>query len=114
MYYTALSATESDILRWRSEGRSDILEWVGIVGDPPSHGGYDLWINPITGREGRCPWLKKLPNGDRYICRIYDTRPEECKNFPVHKEQMKHPDFSCRGAIDVGTNNSQKGVGRAP
>lgn len=36
----------------------------------------------------RCPWLRKLPNRDKYICRIYNDRPEDCKQYPVSIEEM--------------------------
>ena len=43
------SAYEEDIVRWKEEGRRDILEYV-VVGD--------LWISPRTNKDvDRCPWL---------------------------------------------------------
>lgn len=36
----------------------------------------------------RCPWLKKLPNQEKYICRIYYDRPDDCKYYPVTIDQM--------------------------
>jgi Fe-S-cluster containining protein len=36
----------------------------------------------------RCPWLRKLPGQDKYICRIYYNRPDDCKHYPVTIEQM--------------------------
>ncbi len=36
----------------------------------------------------RCPWLRKLPNQEKYICRIYDDRPEDCRVYPVSIDQM--------------------------
>jgi Fe-S-cluster containining protein len=36
----------------------------------------------------RCPWLRKLPNQEKYICRIYYDRPDDCKHYPVTIEQM--------------------------
>ena len=36
----------------------------------------------------RCPWLRKLPGQDKYICRIYFDRPDECKSYPVNIDQM--------------------------
>ena len=37
---------------------------------------------------GRCPWLRKLPGQEKYICRIYYDRPDDCKHYPVDIEQM--------------------------
>ena len=36
----------------------------------------------------RCPWLRKLPNQEKYICRIYYDRPDDCKYYPVSIDQM--------------------------
>ena len=36
----------------------------------------------------RCPWLRKLPNQSRYICRIYYDRPDDCKYYPIDIDQM--------------------------
>lgn len=34
------------------------------------------------------PWLRKLPNQDKYKCRIHNLRPEVCREFPLDIEQM--------------------------
>jgi len=48
-----------------------------------------IWINPATGKQmERCPWLKQLPNQEKYICDIYYDRPDDCKYYPVTIEQM--------------------------
>jgi len=81
-YGNCLSATDEDIELWERTGRSDIVEWVGVGGD--------LWINQSTHKEAaRCPWLHKLPGKNQYLCRIYETKPEICRNYPVTKEQAK-------------------------
>ena len=36
----------------------------------------------------RCPWLRKLPKQNKYMCRIYYDRPDDCKHYPVNIEQM--------------------------
>lgn len=34
---------------------------------------YDIWVNPKTGDDvWRCHRLGKLPNQNKYICRIHD------------------------------------------
>ena len=99
--YDAFStcATEDDIRMWDSEGRDDILDWV----DPIHVGGvqyvYDIWISPVTGEDvTRCPWLRKLPNQEKYICRIHDVKPEHCRAYPrSRKHAMK---TGCRGFDD--------------
>ena len=48
-----------------------------------------IWISPVTGKQMvRCPWLRKLPNQKKYICRIYYDRPQDCKSYPVTIDQM--------------------------
>jgi Fe-S-cluster containining protein len=65
--------------------RPDIMAWVVMVA-----GCGDLWISPKTGEEAtRCPWLRKLPKQDRYICRIYDVRPDTCRDFP-YETSVEH------------------------
>ena len=36
----------------------------------------------------RCPWLRKLPGQEKYMCRIYYDRPDDCKHYPVDIDQM--------------------------
>ena len=51
--------------------------------------GGKIWISPVTGKQMlRCPWLRKLPKQNKYICRIYDDRPDDCKFYPVNIDQM--------------------------
>ena len=48
----SMGATESDIKRWRRQGRTDILKWCssnGPVGRVMGFPAGDLWINPRTG-----------------------------------------------------------------
>lgn len=74
------SATDSDIFIWEME-RPDVLKYTDSLGD--------LWISPITGEEmSRCPWLSKIPNKNKYKCRIHDVRPEVCNSYPVDIDQM--------------------------
>jgi Fe-S-cluster containining protein len=85
------SVPESDIKRWRREQRFDILEWVG-----PFEGMDEIWISPKTGEfVNRCPWLRKLPKKSEYICRIHETKPEKCRNFPNSKRHAL--DNGCKG-----------------
>lgn len=59
-------ATEADIALWEENGRDDILEWVLDI----APGVYDIWMHPETGDYvSRCPWLRKLPRQEKYICR---------------------------------------------
>ncbi len=74
-----LSALPSEIESWEMF-RPDIYRYVS---------GGNIWISPVTGKQmERCPWLRKLPDQDKYTCDIYYDRPEDCKHYPVTIEQM--------------------------
>ncbi|MBC8462296.1 MAG: YkgJ family cysteine cluster protein [Deltaproteobacteria bacterium] len=78
---------EEDMVRWEKERRWDILDYVV---------GTDLWISPRTGEDvTRCPWLRKLPNKNKYICRIHNTKPKQCRNYPKSKKHALRT--GCRG-----------------
>lgn len=74
-----LSASPDDLEHWETN-RLDIAEYAS---------GGKIWIDPKTGEQLlRCPWLQKLPDQDKYICRIYYDRPDDCRYYPVDIEQM--------------------------
>ncbi len=74
-----LSVTASEIEYWEVF-RPDISRYI-------SDG--KIWIDPDTSKQMvRCPWLKQLPNQEKYICDIYYDRPDDCKYYPVTIEQM--------------------------
>jgi Fe-S-cluster containining protein len=74
-----LSATASEIELW-DIFRPDIYKYVS---------GGNIWMSPDTGKQIElCPWLRKLPNQNKYICDIYYDRPDDCKFYPVTIEQM--------------------------
>ena len=78
-----LSATPSEIQWWESF-RPEIANYVRDG---------KIWISPVTGKQmKRCPWLRKLPKQNRYICRIYHDRPDDCKHYPVNIAQMVSDD----------------------
>lgn len=85
-FVSGFSATENDIIRWRQEKRDDILEYVYFMDENETYG--DLFFNPRTGEEiyTRCPFLRKIRNKNQYVCRIHETKPEVCRNYPNHGE----------------------------
>ena len=88
-------AHPKDIELWKKLGRDDILAWVVII---PTAGSpvYDLWTSPITGEDvERCPWLRKLPNKNKYLCRIREVKPNHCRQYPRSKKHGK--DTGCKG-----------------
>jgi Fe-S-cluster containining protein len=75
------------VQRWRKEDRWDILERVEIMMVDGKELFADIWFSPTTGEEtARCPWLRKLPNKNIYTCRIHETKPLHCRNFPKSKK----------------------------
>jgi Fe-S-cluster containining protein len=85
------SVPDSDVLRWERENRYDILDWVDSFS-----GVNDIWVNPKTSEPvDRCPWLRKLPKKEKYICRIHETKPDHCRNFPKSKRHAI--DNDCKG-----------------
>jgi Fe-S-cluster containining protein len=61
-----------------------------------------IWVSPVTGKTmARCPWLRKLPGQNKYICRIYYNRPDDCKHYPVDIEQMVKDDCEMLEAHDL-------------
>jgi Fe-S-cluster containining protein len=70
-----------------------------IKAGPNRYYEFDIWISPVTGEDvQRCPWLRKLPNQEKYICRIHDVKPEHCRAYPRSKEHALKT--GCRGFED--------------
>lgn len=90
------SVSDEDIAMWRTKGRFDILEWVHPIPLGEGHYIYDIWISPKTGDDvSRCPWLRKVPKQDKYICRIHDVKPEHCRKYP--KSRTHAEETGCKG-----------------
>jgi hypothetical protein len=84
---------------WDSNGRDDILEWVDPIHVCGDLYVFDIWISPVTGDDiKRCPWLRKLPNQDKYISRIHDDKPQHCREYPRSRRHAKKT--GCRGFSD--------------
>ena len=74
-----LSASASEI-QWWETFRPEIFRYVADG---------EIWVSPVTGKQmARCPWLRKLPNQSKYICRIYHDRPDDCRHYPVSIDDM--------------------------
>ena len=87
-----LSASAAEIDWWENH-RPDIFEYV-------SEG--KIWISPITGKQmSRCPWLRKLPRQNKYACRIYQDRPEDCRHYPVRIGEMIRDECEMLEARDL-------------
>ena len=75
-----LSATGDDVKRWRREGRCDILRFAWVLG-PPKDPWADLWVDHNGDERERCPFIRKVLGQNRYLCSIYETRPQVCRDY---------------------------------
>jgi Fe-S-cluster containining protein len=77
----SLVASGEDVKRWMREWRWDILQWVEVIGGEDDPFG-DLWVDEERQIEAvRCPFVRKDRNRNTYHCRIYETRPQVCRNY---------------------------------
>lgn len=80
-YMLNLTAEGEDVLRWRREGRVDILRFVEVIG-PPESPYADLWIDQDSGDErSRCPFVQQIEGTKKFTCTIYETRPQICRQY---------------------------------
>jgi Fe-S-cluster containining protein len=88
--------TITDYQRWQDLERTDILDWVGTVRHNGQIIACRIWIMPGTNQYARiCPWLKKLPDRNRYRCTIHDIRPTICRQYPGSRKHARMT--GCRG-----------------
>ncbi|NOZ82785.1 MAG: YkgJ family cysteine cluster protein, partial [Euryarchaeota archaeon] len=86
----SIRVSPSDIERWIAEGRDEILALLDIREE-----GGEL----LTGGElrlgderGRCVFLEDSQDGS--ICRIHETKPEVCAEYPLNCGSV------CKGGVD--------------
>ena len=49
----------------------------------------NIWFDSDTGKQMElCPWLRKVPNQNKYTCDIYYDRPDDCKYYPSTIDEM--------------------------
>lgn len=70
----SFEATHDDLIRWRTEGRGDILGHIEIANDHCNVSGIS------TSKS--CPFLLKNTAQNMYVCMIHDTKPEHYRNYP--------------------------------
>ena len=74
-----LSASPSEI-DWWEDNRPEIFKYVN---------NGNIWAHPDTGEPlSRCPWLRFDPSAKTYRCEIYHDRPEDCRHYPTHIDEM--------------------------
>lgn len=74
----ALFASEQEIAQWELFD-PDIFAYVA---------NNEIWVDPETGiKLDRCPFLNPIPSNAtdsdiKYTCGIYESRPEDCRQYP--------------------------------
>ena len=89
-YYdvSEITFTDQDYQRFIGSDQPNILEYIESI--PIGNGQFihDGWFTPKTGMEvDRCPWLRKLPNKNKYKCKIYELRPDVCRAYPQIRQK---------------------------
>ena len=75
--------TVENFRNWERLGRTDIMEWVNPITQNGEIVSCRIWVNPGTHHYAEiCPWLHKIPDQNRYQCRIHDVRPQICRQYP--------------------------------
>ena len=80
-----------DVQRWRKQNAEDILRFAGMKEE--NRNVVKAWFqDPITGKQiiTNCPFSIIL-NGKAW-CRIYDTRPIKCAQWPFTALTAVNPD----------------------
>ena len=87
----SFEATHEDIVRWKSEGRQDILKHIRIDSSDPRS------LRGVFVTES-CPFLKKEHETGLYSCAIHETKPFYCRLYPddgvcehLGKEELPAP-----------------------
>jgi Fe-S-cluster containining protein len=84
-YHTGV--TDKDVVRWKSQGRDDILEWVAGIREDGSSTGYRIWITPGTSQVADvCPFLILKEGSNRWQCAIHDVKPGICREYPATRK----------------------------
>jgi len=61
----------------------------------------------------RCPWLDKVPGQNKYLCAIYDDRPDDCRFYPVSIADMARDECEMLEARDLANpKQAQKNLDR--
>jgi hypothetical protein len=76
----SLTASGEDVIRWQREGRTDILAFASVMG-PPGDPFADLWDGSEWQRAVSLSIWAQGANQNRYLCRIYETRPQIYRDY---------------------------------
>lgn len=87
-----LSATASEIEMWELF-KPNIYAYVR---------NGQIWMDPDTGQQlKRCPFLILDTRDLKYTCSIYDDRPEDCRHYPTHIDEMVRDECEMIELIDL-------------
>ncbi|MFT6267248.1 MAG: Fe-S-cluster containining protein [Alphaproteobacteria bacterium] len=94
----ALSATKEEIDLWELFN-PEIFKYVSK---------NEIWVDPESGvKLASCPFLEleskvndKVPN--KYICSIYESRPEDCRHYPSLISEMVKDECEMIEITDLG------------
>jgi len=79
--------TQADVARWKSQGRDDILKWVGSTKGKDQEPVYQIWLEPGSNQFAEvCPFLKRGPANDQWVCAIQETKPRICRQYPSSRK----------------------------
>ena len=127
-----LNIEQKDVDRWIREGRQDILDKLWLMRYECRHcriefaahfgnqcpsckrvsrTGIYYWLDEKyasnflaqTLGNPRCPFLRKIPRKKEYVCRIQETKPDDCREFPdlkanrVTKNEKECIEWDCKG-----------------
>lgn len=82
--------SQEDRELWQRLGRSDILAWVNEEVSENEETRFRMWIDPVTGEPAAsCPFLA-AKGKSRFYCRIQDTKPLICREYPFTKKHAQH------------------------
>lgn len=75
--------TVQDYAYWESIDRTDIMERVSLTRQDGKIVSCQIWVEPGTRTYvNGCPWLRKVPDRNRYECGIHEVRPAICRQYP--------------------------------
>lgn len=101
-----INIAASDLMRWKKEGRKDILKEISWIHNYPrdNTGGFYIAQTAFNPKQA-CPFLKYDDNLSS--CFIYQTRPRCCRNFPYGQEIVKECPGSSEISFDLDPNISK-------
>jgi Fe-S-cluster containining protein len=108
-YMCTLSIDRTDIARWRKQRRADILQHVWSI-TPTEH---DAWVKPDGSECTRCPFVRKDAGAATYKCRIYDTRPQVCRDY-IHRAMHRWNSSAAKLSMSCASGALMQRDGRKP